>query len=92
MLKCYDIKIIKNDKDEIESFYCNICNYPLSTKDDFASNLKFFCCDECYMTFIESDIEAWKSGKRPKQKFLDSYIAKKKDIYKKREAVKNEFS
>lgn len=83
MLRCYNIKVLKNEHDNFERFYCKVCNYPLATQQDFNSNLKFTCCHDCYLTFVEPDITAWKKGIKPKQNFIDRYIAKKKDIYKK---------
>lgn len=74
------IKVIGN-KDEKESFYCNMCDYPLLTYHDFRINREFECCQECYLTFAECRQDAWKKGWRPKQEDVDNYIKDKKYLY-----------
>ena len=65
-----------------DHFYCNICNYPLCSDEDFASNDEYECCHECFLTFAEARKKQWKNGWRPKQKTVDSYINKRKNIYR----------
>ena len=74
------IKIINNNLG-VETFYCKLCSYPLATKDDFFINKTYFCCNECFLTFVESRKKEWLEGWRPKQSLIDSYINKRKEIY-----------
>ena len=66
-----------------ESFYCNLCNYPLVSKEDFDKNDNYDCCQECYLSFAEARKEEWKNGWRPEKSSLDSYILLRKNINKK---------
>ena len=59
------IKVIGKFKKE--RFYCTICHYPLLSSEDFEKDDKYECCHECYLKFVESRREAWKSGWRPKK-------------------------
>ena len=67
-------------KEHYESFYCNMCHFPLFTGDDFLNYSNYKCCNECYLTFIESRIYDWKKGWRPNSKLLDNYIKNRKKI------------
>lgn len=46
---------------------CSVCDkYLLNTKDDLYL-LKFDCCYNCYMQYVEDREERWKNGWRPKE-------------------------
>jgi hypothetical protein len=80
-----DIKIISNDEDDRgDHFYCNVCEYPFISKDDFTVKDTYDCCYECYLTFVEARKKEWKEGWRPKQIVIDNYIEKRKELYEKR--------
>ena len=68
-----NLKIIKKP-DKKENFYCNICSYPLLSKEDFRYNEEFNCCNECFLTFAESRKVEWQKGWRPEKSKIDSYI------------------
>jgi len=72
MFTNHKIKILS--KEEKEDFYCNICDYPYLTIDDFNVKLEYLCCHECYLTFAEARREKWKKGWRPKQEVIDNYV------------------
>jgi hypothetical protein len=74
------IKIIGNYKKE--RFYCDICQFPLISLEDFDKNDNYDCCQECYLTFAESRKEAWKNGWRPKKAVVNSYISIRRKIRK----------
>ncbi len=75
-----NLKVIGEDKKE--SFYCDLCNYPLVEKKDFEMSNSFNCCNRCYLEFVESRKEAWKNGWRPKKAVLNSYISIRRKLYK----------
>ena len=77
------IKIINNDNIKDDKFYCVMCDYPFLTKDDFMLNLKYQCCHECYLNFVESRKDEWKKGWRPKQEVIDNYIENRRKLYEK---------
>jgi hypothetical protein len=74
------IKIISKGK--VENFYCNICEYPLVSKDDFISNSNYNCCSRCFVHFAEGRKKEWKHGWRPNKKVVDSYIKNINSMYK----------
>ena len=74
------IKVIGNFKKE--RFYCEVCNYPLLTSDDFERDKEFKCCHKCYLQFAESRRDAWKNGWRPKKSVVNSYISIRRKLYK----------
>ena len=76
------IIIIDEKNNEVDSFYCKMCNFPLITHSDFSNNEEYGCCNDCYLNFVESRRDEWKSGWRPKQNLIDSYIKQKNNIFK----------
>ncbi len=74
------IKVIGKLKKE--RFYCNICQYPLITPEDFEKDIEYECCNECYLQFAESRREDWKNGWRPKKADVNSYISIRRKLYK----------
>lgn len=63
-----------------EDFYCNLCNYPLLSQEDFEKNKDYKCCYECYLEFAESRREKWKNGWRPEKTKLRDYILLKQKL------------
>lgn len=72
----HNIKVL--NKFEKESFYCNICTYPLLTFKDFESQKEYKCCNDCFMQFAESRKQEWKNGWRPEKTDVRDYILLKK--------------
>ena len=75
-----NIKVIGDFKKE--RFYCEICQYPLLSSEDFEKDSKYDCCHECYLQFAESRREEWKNGWRPKKAVVNSYISIRRKLYK----------
>jgi len=73
-----NLNIIGDCSEDI--FYCTICKYPLITSKDFVSGAEFKSCNDCFLTFIESDISGWKNGKRPEKKKVNDYLLTKKKL------------
>jgi len=65
-----------------ERFYCEVCQYPLLTAEDFEKDSEYACCYECYLQFAESRREEWKNGWRPKKSVVNSYISIRRKLYK----------
>ena len=84
-----EIKIIDKSNSKNEEFYCRMCNYPLVSREDFQLNSEYFCCNDCYLTFVEARKKEWKNGWRPKQNLIDTYIKNKHRLNEKGD--KNEF-
>ena len=74
------IKVIGEFKKE--RFYCQVCQYPLLSSEDFEKDSKYQCCHECYLQFAESRREEWKNGWRPKKSIVNSYISIRRKLYK----------
>lgn len=74
------IKVIGNFKKE--RFYCEICEFPLITSEDFDKDENYSCCHQCYLQFAESRREEWKNGWRPKKSVVNSYISIRHKLYK----------
>jgi len=74
------IKVIGDFKEE--RFYCEVCNFPLISREDFEKDNEYDCCQECFLTFAESRKAEWKNGWRPKKEVVNSYISIRRKIYK----------
>tara|TARA_B100000424_G_C22630504_1_gene349478 strand:- start:314 stop:574 length:261 start_codon:yes stop_codon:yes gene_type:complete len=74
------IKVIGKFKKE--RFYCEVCNFPLISREDFEKDTGYDCCQECFLTFAESRKSEWKNGWRPKKEVVNSYISIRRKIYK----------
>ncbi len=52
--------------DKISNRTCPVCNtYSVKSKDDLYM-IRFDCCWDCYIQFVEGREERWKTGWRPK--------------------------
>lgn len=81
MSKVYEIKVLKDEQDgSRESFFCNLCGFMLNSKDDLQSNSDYLCCQECFMTYVESRKKDWDAGWRPKKSEVRKYINKRKRL------------
>ena len=76
------IKGTQNDSGE--TFFCDMCGFPLKSSNDFQSNVEYKCCHDCYLTFIEPNREAWKNNWRPEKSLIKNHIIKKKKLFMKR--------
>lgn len=77
------IKFVNEDTtSKKESFYCQLCNYPLITMLDFEKSNEYNACNECYLEFIESRRKDWKEGWRPDKSALHEYIYLRKQLDK----------
>ena len=84
MLINHKIKIIDDiSKDENINFFCSLCTYPVVTLVDFNRNKDYKCCNECYLTFIESRKEDWTSGWRPTKRKIEEHIKLRKQLFNK---------
>jgi len=83
MSNVYKVKIIGSEENDNNNFYCQICDYPIITRNDIVSSKKYDCCNDCYITLIEARKKDWCNGWRPKQKKVDSYIKTKVKVYQK---------
>mgnify|MGYP003624165192 CR=1 FL=1 len=63
-----------------DKFYCDTCKYPLITNADFRSSAEHGVCNDCYMEFVEGDIDNWKNGNKPEKKKVDGYLLLKRQI------------
>ena len=72
------IVIIDNTKKKNDVFFCNICNYPLTSKQDFDAQKEYFCCNECFLNFAEARKESWKDGWRPSKTKTQEYLKVRK--------------
>ena len=80
MFPSRNIKVIGEFKKE--RFYCEVCQYPLLSAQDFEKDSEYECCHECYLQFAESRRDEWKNGWRPKKSVVNSYISIRRKLYK----------
>ncbi len=73
-----------NQNDSRETFFCDICGFPLKSREDFQTNAEYMCCHDCFLTFAQSNREAWKNNWRPEKKLIKNHINKKKKLFMKR--------
>jgi|2_EtaG_2_1085320.scaffolds.fasta_scaffold83671_3 hypothetical protein len=83
MSRVYNVRTYEGADTDNNSFYCQICKYPIISREDISSNKSYKCCNDCYLTFIESRKQEWAKGWRPKQNKVDSYIETKNKLYQK---------
>lgn len=77
------IKFSESTNDN-NTFFCNLCKFPLITFLDFEKQEEYDCCQNCYMQFVESRKKEWQEGWRPKRKEVDSYIRLRNNVTLKR--------
>ena len=81
MSRQYEIKVIKGTQSSsVDHFFCPLCGFILSSELDHQSHSDYFCCHECYLTFVESRKEAWCEGWRPKKSEIRKYINSRKRL------------
>ena len=80
MLTNRKIKIIGDV--EKERFFCEICQFPLLSSEDFEFDKDYLCCHLCYLEFAQSRKEEWKNGWRPKKAVVNSSISIRRKLYK----------
>lgn len=86
-MSMHNIRIVDNRNNKQERLYCDICEYPVLTGQDFTASEKYNCCHDCFLTFIESRKANWKKGDRPKQNMVDSYIETKNKLSQKSRSI-----
>ncbi len=57
--------VINNREDPGVPLFCPICEFVMSTSDDFDFYQEFSCCEECGVRFAQSRREEWHAGWRP---------------------------
>ena len=65
--------VIYDETSQKEKFFCDYCNLAFETFEDFNKRNTYGCCQECYMTFVESRKKEWKDGWRNSKKELKEY-------------------
>ena len=78
-----NVTLIDKTEEETNSFFCKICTYPIITHKDFDRNKNYNCCNECYLTFVESRREEWKKGFKINKIELSKYLNIRKQLNEK---------
>ena len=80
-----NLKVSLIDKTNLESnsFFCEICNYPIITQKDFDSSKGYNCCHECFLQFAQSRREEWKRGFKIDKTELSEYLNIRKQLNEK---------
>jgi hypothetical protein len=60
------------------NFFCQFCNYPFSSHEDFAKRDEYNCCNFCFLSFVEARREEYKNGWRPNKKEIAARVKIKK--------------
>jgi len=63
-----------------DHFFCDLCGFILKTESDLQSHSANLCCNECFLTFVESRKDEWKGGWRPKKSVIQKYINTRKRL------------
>jgi hypothetical protein len=62
------VLVIKpNDKEKIVPIFCEVCDFPMKSVDDFLSFKEYECCDKCKIYIVAKHVEQWKTGWRPRK-------------------------
>ena len=61
----FTVKIKKKNIDKIDT--CPVCFSRCTALDDDICMLKYDCCFECYIQYVENREDRWNSGWRPNQ-------------------------
>ena len=76
-----NLKITHVDRiGEESTFFCKLCGFPLRSRDDFEASKDYDCCNNCYLTYVESRRKEWKEGWRPDKETLEEYIYMRKFV------------
>ena len=70
--------INKTKKEDL--FFCKVCNFPLSSYEDFRAKNNYSCCFDCFTKFAESRKNEWKKGWRPTKDMISKHIKSKKQL------------
>lgn len=81
MFKKYKIKVAESSESSLQDhFFCEICGFILRADNSNLNQSDEFCCNECYLTFIESRKDSWQEGWRPKKRDINKYINSRKKL------------
>ena len=80
MYTTLDIELIDQIEEKDESFFCVMCGFPHRSRDDFEKQKEWGCCNECFLSFVESRRKEWKDGWRPDKETLEEYIYNRKRV------------
>mgnify|MGYP001611260754 FL=1 len=70
---------MRSNKDEYKTpTSCSVCHFMMTNNLDATSYLKFKCCVQCYIQFIEGRPDRWNEGWRPEGEEFVRYIEKRK--------------
>jgi len=73
------VLIKRPNKEQPADRTCPVCKtYSFSPKDDLYMN-RFECCYDCYIDFVDDRLERWKSGWRPDEEHLQTYLRRRKN-------------
>jgi len=65
---------------KLDSLFCSICEYLMTTHKDQFTQEKYNCCHDCYIEWIEARKEDWKEGWRPEKDKIELYKKQKQRI------------
>ena len=71
-------KIVIEESESKDTFFCNVCGFPLASQEDFEASSSYKCCHECYLTYAEATNDKWKKGWRPDKTQIEQYIYMRK--------------
>jgi hypothetical protein len=73
MSKVNNITFVDNTKSKGIGMFCKVCNYIFASFKDAEVAKEYECCEECYLTFVESRKKEWKNGWRPDKVTIRRY-------------------
>jgi len=65
---------------KLNTLFCSICDYLMTTHEDQFSQEKFDCCHDCYLKWVESRKSEWEEGWRPDPSKIELYKKEKQRI------------
>ncbi len=74
------IRIRKDRSVKKQKIFCEICSAVLKNSLDFNSSDAYGCCEMCRLRWVESRVESYLSGWRPKKEDVDDEIDKRNSL------------
>ncbi len=67
------VKVFSDSDLEESPSFCPVCNFVMSSHDDFEYFEKFSCCSFCAMKFAQSRKKEWSEGWRPEKQEIEDF-------------------
>jgi len=66
-----------DESDKQMPLFCEVCGIRFGSKEDEISYNEFKCCSPCADMWAYSNFKKWKSGWRPQEELVQSFVDKR---------------